>query len=96
LKSSSLSTKFKDDKGNFKESLINDAQGMLSLFEATHLRVHGEDILDEAIVFTTTHLESVASHLSPPLAAQVSYALKQLSAKDYQLRPDARHYFSVY
>jgi len=70
-------TKFKDDKGNFKESLNNDAQGMLSLYEATHLRVHGEDILDEALVFTTTHFESVASHLSPPLAAQVSHALKQ-------------------
>jgi hypothetical protein len=69
-------TKFKNNKGNFKESLINDAQGMLSLYEAAHLRGHGEDILDEALVFTAIHLESVASHLSPPLAAQVSHALK--------------------
>jgi hypothetical protein len=35
---------------------------MLSLYEATHLRVHGEAILDEALVFTATHLESIASH----------------------------------
>ncbi|KAE7997877.1 hypothetical protein FH972_002473 [Carpinus fangiana] len=62
-------TKFKNNKGNFKESLINDVQGMLSLYEAAHLRGHGEDILDEALVFTAIHLESVASHLSPPLAA---------------------------
>jgi (-)-germacrene D synthase len=88
-------TKFKDNKGNFKKSLINDAQGMLSLYEATHLRVHGEDILDEALVFTATHLESVASHLSPPLAAQVSHALKQPIRKGMP-RLEARHYFSVY
>jgi hypothetical protein len=57
-----------DSKGKFKESLMDDARGMLSLYEATHLRVHGEDILDEALVFTTTHLEAIAYHLSPTLA----------------------------
>ncbi|XP_062170550.1 (-)-germacrene D synthase-like [Alnus glutinosa] len=72
-------TKFRDNNGNFRESPINDPQGMLSLYEATHLRVHGEDILDEALVFNATHLESIASHLSPPLAAQVSHALKHLT-----------------
>lgn len=68
---------FKDDKGNFKESLASDALGMLSLYEAAHLGVHGEDILDEAIAFTTTHLKSVATHLSNPLKAQVRHALRQ-------------------
>jgi hypothetical protein len=70
-------TKFKDSKGNFEESLINDATGMLSLYKAAHLRVHGEDVLEEALVFTTTHLELVASHLSPLLASQVSRAIKE-------------------
>ena len=68
---------------------------MLSLYEATHLRVHGEDILDEALVFTTTHLEFIASHLSTPLAAQVSHALKQPIHKGLP-RLEARHYFSIY
>ncbi|XP_059444040.1 (-)-germacrene D synthase-like isoform X2 [Corylus avellana] len=88
-------TKFKDSKGNFKKSLINDVQGMLSLYEATHLRVHGEDILDEALVFTATHLESVATHLSPLLASQVSHALKQPIHKGLP-RLEARYYFSIY
>nr|XP_023909266.1 (-)-germacrene D synthase-like [Quercus suber] len=88
-------TKFKDSNGNFKDSLINDARAMLSLYEATHLRVHGEDILDDALVFTTTHLEFVASHLSTPLAAQVSHALKQPIHKGLP-RLEARHYFSIY
>ncbi|GMY31369.1 (-)-germacrene D synthase-like, partial [Fagus crenata] len=88
-------TKFKDNDGNCKESLISDARGMLSLYEATHLRVHGEAILDEALVFTATHLKSIASHLSPPLATQVSHALKQPIRKGLP-RLEARHYFSIY
>ena len=67
--------KFKDNTGNFKESLTNDVKGMLSFYEATHMRVHGEDILDEALKFTTTHLESMAINFSHPLAPQVSHAL---------------------
>uniref|UniRef100_A0A2N9I7S9 Uncharacterized protein n=1 Tax=Fagus sylvatica TaxID=28930 RepID=A0A2N9I7S9_FAGSY len=88
-------TKFKDSNGNFKESLISDVRGMLSLYEATHLRVHGEVILDEALVFTTTHLESVATRLCFPLAAQVSHALKQPIHKGLP-RLEARYYFSIY
>ncbi|KAF5478797.1 hypothetical protein F2P56_005327 [Juglans regia] len=87
--------KFKDSKGDFMGSLCNDVKGILSLYEATHLRVKGEDILDEALVFTTTHLESVASQLSGSLAAQVTHALKQPIWKALQ-RLEARHYFSVY
>jgi hypothetical protein len=88
-------TNFKESNGNFKESLISDARGMLSLYEATHLRVHGEAILDEALVFSATHLKSMATHLSSPLAAQVSHALKQPIHIGIQ-RLEARRYFSIY
>ena len=87
--------KFKENKGNFKESLIKDVQGMLGLYEATHMRVHGEDILDEALKFTTTHLESMVINLSPPLATQVSRALNRPIRKCLP-RVEARHYFSIY
>ncbi|PQP94756.1 terpene synthase [Prunus yedoensis var. nudiflora] len=66
---------FKDGDGNFKESLVNDVVGLLSLYEATHLRIHGEDILDEALTFTTTHLESATHRLSPILLKQVTHAM---------------------
>ena len=37
----------KGPEGNFKESLIGDSLGMLALYEATHLMVDGEEILEE-------------------------------------------------
>ncbi|KAH9720499.1 alpha-humulene/(-)-(E)-beta-caryophyllene synthase [Citrus sinensis] len=86
---------FKDDKGNFKESLASDVLGMLSLYEAAHLGVHGEDILDEAIAFTTTHLKSVATHLSNPLKAQVRHALRQPLHRGLP-RLEHRRYISIY
>ncbi|KAI3868709.1 hypothetical protein MKX03_025959 [Papaver bracteatum] len=47
---------FRHEKGGFKESITNDVNGMLSLFEAAHLLWEGEDILTEAIHFTRRHL----------------------------------------
>ena len=88
--------KFKDEIGQFKESLTTDVKGMLAFYEATHLSVHGEDILDEALVFTTTHLKSTASgHISNLLAAQVAGALKQPLRKGIP-RLEARRYISIY
>ncbi|KAH7544278.1 hypothetical protein JRO89_XS15G0139500 [Xanthoceras sorbifolium] len=93
--SSDVFNKFKDNKGNFKESLVTDIKGILSLYEATHLRVHGEDILEEALAFTTSHLESMATQISSPLAEQVNRALNRPIRRGLQ-RLDARHYMSVY
>ncbi|KAL6315666.1 hypothetical protein AAG906_004839 [Vitis piasezkii] len=87
--------KFKDEKGGFQESLINDVRGILGLYEATHLRVHEEGILDEALVFTTTHLESVVEHLEYPLAEQVTHSLKQPVRKGLN-RLEARLFLSIY
>ncbi|KAL6987024.1 (-)-germacrene D synthase [Sarracenia purpurea var. burkii] len=87
--------KFKDSKGEFLESLIGDVRGMLSFYEATHLRVHGENILDEALIFTTNHLKSAVPNLSDPLAAQVIYSLKQPIHKS-MMRLEARHYIFFY
>ncbi|KAH9803244.1 alpha-terpineol synthase [Citrus sinensis] len=61
---------FKDSNGNFKSFLKRDIRGMLSLYEAAHLRVHGENILNEALTFTVTHLESFTSQSNTQLAAQ--------------------------
>ncbi|KAM3744344.1 hypothetical protein ACB098_06G046100 [Castanea mollissima] len=87
--------KFKDEDGQFKESLTSNIEGMLAFYEATHLRVHGEYILDEALNFTTTNLKSTTSLINNPLAAQITRALKQPLHKGIP-RVEARQYISVY
>ncbi|GLT27060.1 hypothetical protein SLA2020_020880 [Shorea laevis] len=92
---SEIFKKFMDEKGKFKEDLINDVLGMLNLYEAAHLHLHGEDILEEAIAFTTSHLESMATKVCPLLAEQISHALIRPLQKSLP-RIEARHHISLY
>ncbi|CAK9142772.1 unnamed protein product [Ilex paraguariensis] len=87
--------KFKDDEGKFKESLNTNVQGLLSLYEAIQLRVHGEGILEEALAFTTTNLKFLLPHLTNPLAEQVNHAL-QWPIRNCLTRLESRHYMSIY
>ncbi|KAI9072940.1 hypothetical protein K1719_045096 [Acacia pycnantha] len=68
---------FKNQNGNFKACLSNDVKGMLSLYEATFLGHQGEDILEEAKAFTTTHLSEMNQHRSNDhvLSQAISHAL---------------------
>lgn len=89
-------TKFKDENGNFKASLISDARGLLELYEAAHLGVHGEDILEEALAFTTSHLIKLAeTRVDNPLSTQVANALKRPLRKSIP-RLVAKSYISIY
>ncbi|KAF7123219.1 hypothetical protein RHSIM_Rhsim12G0173000 [Rhododendron simsii] len=82
--------------GEFKETISNDVMGMLSLYEATFLKTHGEDILDKAFCFTKAGLESLKpQYLSSNLAEQVTHALYQPLQRGIP-RVEARHYISVY
>nr|ADK62524.1 geraniol synthase [Phyla dulcis]AMK97467.1 geraniol synthase [synthetic construct] len=49
--------KFTDQNGKFKESLADDTQGLVSLYEASYMGANGENILEEAMKFTKTHLQ---------------------------------------
>ncbi|PRQ55589.1 putative lyase [Rosa chinensis] len=95
--SCNMFNKFKDDDGRFKESLIDDVLGLLSLYEASHLQKPGEDILNEALTFTTAHLESAGYRLSSSslLWKQVTHALYQPLWHGMP-RIEARHYLSIY
>ncbi|KAF8408842.1 hypothetical protein HHK36_004911 [Tetracentron sinense] len=68
---------------------------MLSLYEASHLSVRGEDVLDEALVFTSTHLKTMVNHLTSSLAAQVGHAL-ELPLHKRCHRIETKHYISIY
>ncbi|OAY78193.1 Alpha-humulene synthase, partial [Ananas comosus] len=86
---------FKDDKGNFAETLRNDPRGLLSLYNAAYLGTRGENILEEAISFARIHLESIANNLKPPLANQVSRALVTPLSRSVK-RLETRYYISDY
>ena len=86
---------FKDEKGNFKKDLINNVKGMQGLYKAAYLIVHGEDILDEALAFTTTHLTCMVEYLEYPLADLIAHTLNQLFRKGLE-RLEARWYIPIY
>ncbi|KAJ9560673.1 hypothetical protein OSB04_005833 [Centaurea solstitialis] len=72
--------KYKDKEGAFKESLTNDVESMLDLYEATYMRVEGEVILDDALVFTKTYLDDIAKdplRSNSIISTRIYAALKQ-------------------
>ncbi|XP_074313407.1 (-)-drimenol synthase-like [Silene latifolia] len=87
--------KFKDENERFKESLTSDVQGMLSLYEASYVRVDDDKILDDALAFTTPHLIAMSNNLSSPLADLVPHALHQPLHLGIP-RVEARFYISIY
>ncbi|CAL5435098.1 unnamed protein product [Camellia sinensis] len=89
--------KFRDSNGQFKETVSNDVKGMLSLYEATYLKIRGEGFLDEAHAFTIAQLGSLVGgpHLSSDLAKQVMHALKQSIHRGFP-RLEAKHFISFY
>ncbi|XP_052173819.1 (-)-germacrene D synthase-like [Diospyros lotus] len=90
-------TKFMDEKGSLKISHSDDVHGMLSLYEASFLKVNGEELLDKAMIVASTHLRHwVASQVSPSLLfEQVIHALARPIRKALP-RINVRHYISIY
>ncbi|KAK9049066.1 hypothetical protein SSX86_031968 [Deinandra increscens subsp. villosa] len=89
---------YKDENGSFKESLTNDVQGLLELYEATYLRVKGEVVLEDALVFTRIHLNEIARGLSgsdSKLSTHIKDALKQTIRKRLP-RLEALRYITLY
>ncbi|KAI3459621.1 hypothetical protein Pfo_016284 [Paulownia fortunei] len=93
--SSDIFSKFKDDDGKFQEALKSDAKGLLSLYEAAHLRIHGEDILEDGLAFATANLKSMAPNLGSPLRKQVVHSLVQPLHLGNP-RIEARTFISIY
>ncbi|KAK5786672.1 hypothetical protein PVK06_041312 [Gossypium arboreum] len=87
--------KFIDEKGKFKESLINDVKGMLELYEATHFQLHGETMLEEALAFIMFHLKLAETTMDYPLSTQIVNALKRPLRKSLP-RLVARSYIPIY
>ncbi|KAH6816227.1 hypothetical protein C2S51_021047 [Perilla frutescens var. frutescens] len=68
--------KFVDKVGKFEETLSRDSEGLLSLYDAAHVRFHDQKILDEAARFTRNELSGMESQLKSPLREKVKRALE--------------------
>ncbi|WVZ95133.1 hypothetical protein U9M48_040934 [Paspalum notatum var. saurae] len=90
--SSDIFLKFIDDKGNI---VSNDASSLLRLYDAGHLRVHGEEILDNILTSSKSQLECIIENLEPVLKEEVEYALNTPLFRRLN-RIEAREYISVY
>ncbi|XP_044969184.1 (E)-beta-caryophyllene synthase-like [Hordeum vulgare subsp. vulgare] len=84
--------KFRDDRGNF---VSNDADSLLALYNASYLRTRGEEVLDDAIIFTNSRLQCMLEHLEPQLAEEVRCALKTPIFRRVK-RVETRRYIPVY
>ncbi|KAG5224360.1 terpene synthase [Salix suchowensis] len=88
---------FMDEQGNFRAWLHDDLKGMLYLYEASHLLVEGESILDDARDFTAKNLGKYVKkcNSSEYLSKLVSHAL-ELPLAWRMLRLEANWFINVY
>nr|QNV69587.1 myrcene synthase [Cinnamomum camphora] len=93
--SSDIFNKFKKEGGGFKASLCEDAMGLLSLYEAAHLGVKSEAILEEAQVFSTSNLKILMERVERKLADRIDHAL-EIPLYWRAPRVEARWYIDVY
>uniref|UniRef100_A0A0D9VFT8 Uncharacterized protein n=1 Tax=Leersia perrieri TaxID=77586 RepID=A0A0D9VFT8_9ORYZ len=85
-------TKFKDGEGNF---VAKNPMDLLTLYNAAHYRVHGEKILNEAILFTKRCLNSMLPSLEGSLAREVKSALEIALPRRVAIY-EANYYISTY
>ncbi|KAF8391459.1 hypothetical protein HHK36_023764 [Tetracentron sinense] len=93
--SSEVFNKFKNSSGGFMESLSQDHEGLLSLYEASHLGINGEDVLEEAKKFSVKHLKPLMGHLESDQADQVQHSL-EIPSHWRTPRAEARNFIDVY
>ncbi|KFK38812.1 hypothetical protein AALP_AA3G163500 [Arabis alpina] len=88
--------RFKGEDGNLKDSQANDVRGTLQLYEAAHLGLPFEEIMDEALTFTRHHLESLTcQEISSNLFNHIQNTLYRARYHSIEILV-ARQYISFY
>ncbi|CAO2164463.1 unnamed protein product [Urochloa humidicola] len=91
--SSDVFLKFRDERGNITS---DDVSSVVMLYDAAHLRTHGEEILDSIITFNKSHLQAAKEKgFEPELAEEVRFTLETTRFRRVE-RVEARRYMSVY
>ncbi|WVZ89395.1 hypothetical protein U9M48_035810 [Paspalum notatum var. saurae] len=87
--------KYIDGTGTLSIDLISDPRGLLSLYNAAHMAVPGEDVLDHVISFTRSHLMAIKGSLAFPLSDQITRAL-YIPLPRYMHHLETMHYITEY
>ncbi|WVZ54584.1 hypothetical protein U9M48_005358, partial [Paspalum notatum var. saurae] len=91
--SSDVFVKFRDEQGNISS---DDVGTLIALYDAAHMRVRGEGILDNIIAFNRCRLKALMkTDLEPALAEEVRTTLEASRFRRVQ-RVEARRFISVY
>nr|AZB50513.1 terpene synthase 5 [Prunella vulgaris] len=86
----------KDGKWDLEISLSrDDIEGVLSLYEAAHVRIRDEKVLDEAAAFTIHRLKHVLPQLESAIKEKVELALQHPIHKSLPLL-NFRSYINIY
>ncbi|PHT98652.1 (-)-camphene/tricyclene synthase, chloroplastic [Capsicum chinense] len=99
---------FKDEQGNFKQSLCEDTKGLLQLYEASFLSTNTEtpNLLDSANIFAMSHLKnylhmnrsnnSNGDHQDNPSVERLVRHALELPLHRMTLRVESRWYLNIY
>eukprot|EP00268_Persea_americana_P003064 TRINITY_DN1091_c0_g1_i1.p1 TRINITY_DN1091_c0_g1~~TRINITY_DN1091_c0_g1_i1.p1 ORF type:complete len:582 (+),score=87.69 TRINITY_DN1091_c0_g1_i1:342-2087(+) len=86
--------KFLEKERTFKACTSLDAKDLLSLYEASHTMIHGEEVLEDAKEFSVKHLNCLMGDLQSNLREQVQHAL-EMPLHWRMPRLEAKHYIDV-
>ena len=99
IKYTDVFNKFKDNDGKLKEDITNDVSGVLGLYKVSVFSVHGEDILDEAIVFKRAQLKSLLEQTSLSLSPHITQRIRNALILPFHKglpRVEARQFIAFY
>ncbi|KAF8725627.1 hypothetical protein HU200_020168 [Digitaria exilis] len=85
--------RFKDEDGGF---LADNPADLLSLYNAAHMRTHGEIILDEAILVTRRRLEITLSSMGESLLAREIKSALEIPLPRRVRIYESKYYISAY
>ena len=84
--------RFKDEEGGF---IADSPKNLLNLYNAAHLRTHGEIILDQAILFSQKHSETMMPYMEDSLAGEIKSALEIPLPRRVRIY-ELKYYISAY
>ncbi|KAF7070063.1 hypothetical protein CFC21_075620 [Triticum aestivum] len=87
--------KFIDDKGKIT---CNDTRSLLCMYNAAHVRTHGEETLSNAMAYTKGHLQCAVEQQTIPPSILLDQVRRTLETPIFRRPPrvEARHFISVY